>query len=128
MKLNNVLILSHKPHKEIPFFLRAADVLILPNSAKEEISKHYTSPLKLFEYMASIRPIVACDLPSVREILNDKNSVLFKPDNVDELNEGIKKVLNNNFLGEELAKKARENIEDYTWQKRAEKIINFIDS
>jgi len=124
--LDDVLILGHKPHKDIPLFLKAADVLVLPNSTKEEISRSYTSPLKLFEYMASGRPIMASALPSIIEILNDKNSVLVKPDDLDDLTGGIEKLLNNNLLGEELAKKAREDVENYTWTKRAEKVLRFI--
>ncbi|MEK7581842.1 MAG: glycosyltransferase, partial [Patescibacteria group bacterium] len=94
MDLKNVLILGHKPHKNIPFFLKAADVLVLPNSAKEEMSKSYTSPLKMFEYMASGRPIVASDLPSLREVLNENNAVFVKPDDPESLAEGIKKIFN----------------------------------
>ncbi len=124
--LNNVLILGHKPHRDIPAYLKAADILVLPNSAKEEISSKHTSPLKLFEYMASNRPIVASNLLSIKEILNDENSVLVKPNDPAALAEGIKTVLGDDSLAEDLAKKAFEGIQDYTWQKRAEKIIDFI--
>lgn len=126
--LDNVLILGHKSHKEIPLYLKAADVLVLPNSAKEEISSKYTSPLKLFEYLASGRPIVASDLPSVREILNEQNAVLVKPDDLGSLAEGIKKILDHNILSEKLAQKALKDACQYTWQKRAEKIINFVEN
>lgn len=125
--LNNVLILGHRPHKEIPLFLKAADALILPNLASDKISS-YTSPLKLFEYMASKRPIVASELPSIIEILNDSNSVLVKPDDPDKLAEGIKKVLADASASAELAIKAFEEVQQHTWQKRAGKIINFIFS
>ena len=47
---------------------READVLVLPNPASA-ISTHVTSPLKLFEYMAAGRPIVASNLPAIREVL-----------------------------------------------------------
>lgn len=124
--LNNILVLGHKPHKDIPAYLKAADILVLPNSAKEEISSRYTSPLKLFEYMASGRPIVASALPSIMEILNKGNAVLAKPDDLDSFEDGITNVLDNTVFAENLAKKALEDVQNYTWQKRAEKITNFI--
>ena len=98
----NIIIAGHKPHGEIPYWLKAADVLVLPNSGKEAISKIYTSPMKLFEYMASGIPIAASDLPSIGEILNDPstgsgrgNALLVEPDNPEALAEGIKKILQN---------------------------------
>lgn len=125
-RLGNVLVLGHKPHKDIPTYLKAADILVLPNSAKEEISSLYTSPLKLFEYMASGRPIVASDLPSIREVLGDQNSVLFKPDDPASLADGITKILDSTVFAESLARKAFEDVQGYTWQKRAQKIIDFV--
>ncbi len=66
-------------------YIEDADVLVLPNSAKDKMS-FYTSPLKLFEYMAAKRVIVASDLPSLREVLTDKeNAILFEPDNANDL-------------------------------------------
>lgn len=124
--LENVLILGHKSHKEIPLFLKAADVLVLPNSAKEEISRFYTSPLKLFEYMASNRPIVSSDLSSIREVLNGQNSILVKPDSIEDLARGMETILDMPDKGLELAKKAFGDVKNYTWQKRIEKILNFI--
>lgn len=124
--IKNVLILGHKPHKDIPLFLKAADVLVLPNSAKEEISRLYTSPLKLFEYMASGRPIVASDLSAITDILNNKNSILVKPDDPDSLARGIMELTANSLFGKELSDKAKVDAEEYTWTKRANKIKNFM--
>ena len=122
----NIIILGHKPHSEIPLFLRAADVLVLPNSAKEGISVSYTSPLKLFEYMASRRPIVASDLPSIREILNENNSILVKPDDVDALANGIDLALNDSVLTERISEAAYESVKKYTWYQRSRMIIDFL--
>ena len=59
--------------------LARANVLVLPNPASA-ISSRFTSPLKLFEYMAAGRPIVASDLPALREVLSpDENAVLVTP-------------------------------------------------
>ena len=68
--------------------LADADVLVLPNPASA-ISNRFTSPLKLFDYMASGRPIVASNLPAIREILRDtENAVLVEPGNPDALAAG----------------------------------------
>jgi len=117
----NILILGHKQHKEISAFLSAADVLVLPNSIKDKISG-YTSPLKLFEYMASNRPIVASDLESIREILNEKNSVLVKPNDPKDLVRGINMILNDGGLAEKIIIQALMDVKNYTWSKRAEYI------
>jgi len=106
--------------------LFAADALVLPNSAKAKISSHYTSPLKLFEYMASRRPIVASDLPSLREVLRDgENAVLVKPDNPRALAEGIERALSDAELAARIGRQAREDVEQYTWEKRAVNITTF---
>ncbi len=124
--LKNVLLLGQRPHKEIPYFLKSADVLVLPNKKDGQISEFYTSPLKLFEYMAAERPIVASDLPSLREILNENNSVLVKPDNASALADGLKLVLSDDALADRISQKAFEDVQKYSWQERAQKIINFI--
>lgn len=124
--LNNVLVLGHKPHKDIPLFLKAADVLILPNSAKDGISKFHTSPLKLFEYMASGRPIIASDLPSIREILDDNNSLFVEPDDSQQLAEAINKTTIDLEVSERIAQAAFEDVKKYTWSNRVLKILNFI--
>jgi len=122
----NIHIIGHRPHSEIPYWLKVADVLVLPNTAKENISKYWTSPLKLFEYMASKRPIIASDLPSIREILNESNAILVEPDDPEELARGIQKVLESQELAEKISAKAFQDVQQYTWQKRAAKILKFI--
>ena len=124
--IENVYILGNKPLKETPIYQKAADVLIVPNSAKSNLSKLYTSPMKLFSYMAGDRPIVASDLPSLREILNENNSVLVESDNPKSLADGIRKVLNNNSLADKISRQALMDVQNYTWKKRAKNILSFI--
>ncbi|MFH1255403.1 MAG: glycosyltransferase family 4 protein [bacterium] len=125
---NNIKIIGHRPHFEIPYWLKAANALVLPNSAKEKISKYWTSPLKLFEYMASGRPIVASDLPSLIEILNENNAILVKPDNSDDLAEGIFKALKGDELADKISRQAFNDVKNNTWLKRADNILKFINN
>lgn len=122
----NVSILGNRPRTETPIYQKAADVLVIPNSGKNEISKLYTSPMKLFGYMAGGVPIVASDLPSIREVLNEHNAVLVKADSPDSFAEGIRLLLADKSHGERLAQQALVDVQSYTWEERAKKILAFI--
>ncbi len=122
--LKNLLILGQKSYSEIPYYLKAADILVLPNSKKDKISREWTSPLKLFEYMASQRPILASDLPSLREALNQNNALFFESDQPRDLASKIDLVLEDQELSSRIAAQALIDVKEYTWQKRVKKIIS----
>jgi glycosyltransferase involved in cell wall biosynthesis len=110
------------PPAEVQARLRDADVLLLPNPASA-ISTSFTSPLKLFEYMAAGRPIVASDLPSLREVLRDEeNALLVEPGSARALVAGIQRLRNDAALGARLARQARRDVEQFTWARRAERL------
>jgi glycosyltransferase involved in cell wall biosynthesis len=122
----NVEVIGYVAPDQIPFYQVAADVVVLPNSAKSEISRLHTSPLKLFEYMASGTPIIASDLPSLREVLRDnENAILVEADEAKALANGIKKILDDRPLADRLAAAARKDVEAMTWAARAESVIRF---
>ncbi len=121
----NLHIVGWRKHKEIPLWLSAADALVLPNSAKNRIGAKDTSPLKLFEYMAAGRPIVASDVPAIREILDGTTAELVKPDNSAALALGIAAALQRTELSAKRAERAFELGLEYTWEKRAGRIADF---
>ncbi len=126
--INNKKIVSIpcRPNKEMPLWLKAADILVLPNIADKKISSHYTSPLKMFEYMASKRPIIASDLPSIREILDESCASFFCSGDSNNLSRAIKDLLANPKLQQKISQSAYIKVQGYTWQKRAQKILDFI--
>lgn len=125
-QIRNILCLPHRPPRDIPQYLKAADVLLLPNSAKEKISSHYTSPLKLFEYMAAKRPIIASDLPSLREVLTEDMTTFFTPDDPRSLADAIQTVLNNPADAAKKAEAAYDRVQNYSWVNRAQNIFSYI--
>src|SRR3989338_267021 len=124
-----VISLGLFPHQDVPHILRAANCAILIGNESDATSKTYTSPLKMFEYMASGCPIVAQNLPSFREVLNDKNSFLVEPGNAKALADQIALVFDekNEQIAKDKASQALKDVQEYTLQKRAEKIISFIN-
>lgn len=124
--MKNIMILGQKSHIEIPLYLKAADILVLPNSAKEDISRLYTSPMKLFEYMTSKVPIIASNLPSIREIVDESMVYFFPPDDPVSLANVIKEVLNDYQQALKKASKTFEVAKEYSWDKRAANILKFI--
>lgn len=112
---------------QVPLWLAAADVLVLPNSAQDPISREYTSPLKLFEYMAAGRPIVASDLPSLREVLtHSRNAWLVHPDDPAALAAALRTVRDDAALGSRLAARARADVAAYTWEGRARRLAGWM--
>ncbi len=118
----NIVFLGYRPYRELADNQAAADILILPNTARQNISAHFTSPLKLFTYMASGRPIIASDLPSIREVVHDTSAAFVTPDDPRALATMIVELVRNPQKGELLAVQAKKDVEAYSWENRAKKI------
>lgn len=108
-------------------FLKSAAVVVHPLAKKNTKDAEFSSPLKMFEYMAARIPIVASDLPGISEILTDQvSALLVPPDNPQALAAGIKTILEDVPLGKRLADKAYEIVQQHSWAKRAERIEQYI--
>jgi len=112
---------------QVRAWLARANVLVLPNPASA-ISSRFTSPLKLFEYMAAQRPIVASDLPALREVLSpDENAVLVTPGSAPALAAGIRRVLDDPALATRVASRALATVADFSWDRRADRLEALFD-
>lgn len=83
-----VLYLPETPYRDLPQVLAAGDILVIPNSAKDEDMSRYTSPLKAFAYLAARKPIIASDVPALRFIFKDTVRYV-RPDDAADLRAAI---------------------------------------
>lgn len=109
------------------------DILLMPYQKEVRVGNNmntvdWMSPMKMFEYMLSGKPIISSGLPVLCEVLkNRKNSILVNPDNVQEWEDAIC-LLDCPDKRYSLSKKAFEEASlFYTWDQRVENIFNYID-
>jgi len=126
----NFKLIGFVSHKMVPYYLLSADVLVMPYTSGMTIqggtkAVEFTSPIKLFEYMASCRPIVATELPAITEILrNSINAIIVKPDGIDSLVDGIRRALEDIELASRISLQAANDVKKYTWEERVKKILH----
>ncbi len=112
------------PHPEAVRRLAACDLLASPHVQMQE-RPFFGSPTKVFEYMATGRPIVASKLEQIGEILDhDRTAVLVAPGDAEDLARGIEAVLDLPDRGLELGLAARREAETHhTWDARVRAIL-----
>lgn len=114
----------------IQHFMRRARVGVCPLPANHSVtSELFTSPLKILELMAHGVPVVATNLPSVREILtHEVTGVLAEPSNPESLALAIRRVLDNTAFAAQLRDRALAHVTAFSWQSRARRMLTFFHS
>jgi len=124
---DEVVFFEQVPPAIIPMYIASFDICAMPFPWSQHYA-YYMSPLKLFEYMAAKRPILATDLPSVKEVLHHRiNGYLVHPNNSQALGDGIVWLITHPGEADAMAEKAFNDVHQYTWEKRAERILEFIN-
>ena len=120
---NNVVFTGQVRPAVARVYQAAADILALPNTELDR-SDGFHSPIKLFEYMASGRAIVASDIPAILEILkNNRNALIFKAGDEVGLADSIRSLVEEGDLAHCLGIIAREDVQRYSWENRAAQIV-----
>ena len=127
--ISNITFTGFIPNSDLPLYQAAADILLMPysrsimGSSGSADSASVASPMKMFEYMAAGRAIVTADLPVIREVLNEKNAVFCKPDEVGDWRLEIERLLGDETRRVELGNQARKDVEGFIWLARAERVL-----
>lgn len=108
----------------IPAHIAAMDVAVQPDVTD------YASPIKLFEYLALARPVIAPAKPNITEVVEDGTSaLLFEPGSTGALVDAIRRLYADRDLGERLAARGGALIEErgYDWRANAGRVIEVVD-
>ena len=141
MRQKNVYFHGFVPHGRLNSYYRKLDIVLAPYQKKVFIAprgvtarwnvdiSRWTSPLKIFEYMAYGKPIIASNLSVIKEFLRDgKNALLCDPEDVESWKGSILKLKESEPLRKKLGTQAFEDLQNkYTWVKRAEKVVRSIN-
>lgn len=115
----NILYKGTLPHDEIPIYLNAADIFVLP-------TQHEGCCNAVIEAMACGLPVVSSNRAFNWDVLNSSNSIMIEPDNIDEISIAIKKLRDNKDFRTQLSIGALKTAERLTLSERASKILSFI--
>jgi glycosyltransferase involved in cell wall biosynthesis len=129
LKLTNIEFWGFIPNSALAEKLSIADVLLMPYQKSVSVSSgaldtvQWMSPLKMFEYMAMGRAIISSDLPVLREVLNEKTATLVDPTDPTAWTEALHS-LRTIEARRPLIEAALKSVDQYTWRKRAESIMD----
>ncbi|MAM33484.1 MAG: hypothetical protein CMH28_00230 [Micavibrio sp.] len=131
----NLYMHGSRPHSQINAYLAKFDVVLAPYQETIKIGtgadiSRWISPMKLFEYMAAGKAIIASDLPVLREILSHgRNATLVPPADTNRWVEAICHVGKSSALRHAMGLEGEKDIQDiYSWNKRAAKVREFIQT
>ncbi|MFT5036473.1 MAG: glycosyltransferase involved in cell wall biosynthesis [Candidatus Azotimanducaceae bacterium] len=124
-KYPRVRFLGQRPYRELADNQQAGDILVCTNSSKNDLSAKYTSPLKLFSYMTSNVSLLAANVPSITSVVSEKEVFLYNPEDAKSVMESIKQIITNSGDARSRAVAAHELSKEFTWKKRAEKVLTF---
>ena len=132
-RITNIELLGFINPNEVNNFFKRMDVLIAPYQKKVTIqdgfnTEKWMSPLKVFEYMNSRKPIICSNISVLREVLeNGNNCLLCEPDDINEWIQCLKDLKSDYALREKIAKNAALDLKNkFSWEVRAKKILDLI--
>ncbi len=112
-------------YRQLPALIRSMSVTVAPYP---ELPDFYFSPLKLYEYLAVGKPVIASDVGQIKRIVTDgDNGLLIKPGDAAALARRIEYLANDSNICEELGARARESVLDKTWINNAQRVLSIIN-
>jgi len=110
---DRVILTGKRPYQEIPEFIAASNICLLPSYPDEKIMQDIV-PIKMYEYMAMKKPVIATRLPGVMREFGEDNGVVYVDKPEDVVTKAMELIQSGKI--EELGQKARSFVEGYSWE------------
>lgn len=125
-----VVFIQAVPHQMVPAFIQAADICIAPLAYNDRNVTQGCCPLKILEYMACGKPIVASNLPVVRELVTPyQEAILAEPNNTQALALAIKQLIEHPAYAENIGSNAAGRAaKEFSWALAQARLNRVIES
>ena len=129
--VTNLTLHGFVTHGDVGEHIRSFDVVLAPYGHAVSVkggsagAERWMSPLKIFEYMSHGKPIIATELPVIREVLESgKNALLAPSDDLDAWEQALRELADDPHLRRTLGDRARNDFEaHYSWDTRARAVL-----
>ncbi|HML34173.1 glycosyltransferase family 4 protein [Sporomusa sphaeroides] len=130
--IKNIFFYGYISNGDLFNYYHEMDILLAPYEKKVSVAggagdtSKWMSPLKIFEYMSYKKPMIVSDMPVLREVLkNEHNCILSDPEDIESWKRAIELLINNSNICEYISENAyKDFINNYTWTKRAENVLD----
>jgi len=110
-------------HKQIPSYIAVMDACVIPHS------NEYRSPIKMFEYMAMGKPVIAPSFEPITSVIEDgKTGIIFAAGDESRLEQAILSLIDQPLLRSRLGQMARQKVfSRYTWDHQARRALEIFE-
>lgn len=125
-KLSTAVFVGLKPPSDVPRYIAAADVVLVPYPLTR--SANTVSPLKLFEALAMAKPVIASDLSGIRDVIVNGHNGILVGDNPEEWVQSITQVISNKDLARRLSENGQATAKGYEWRSLSRTFQSVVES
>lgn len=121
---DHVIFINTVPYESVPVYINASMICVAPFTSHRNV-RSGVSPLKIYEYGACGKPVIASSIPGLEFIETERIGILVEPDNTQKLAKAILELLGNKKAREEMGRRARQYVlQGHSWKDTALNVMN----
>lgn len=127
-KSDKINITGWVNEKQLSKYLTTIKVGVIP-LRDTFFNRYLTSPLKLFDFFSYGIPVIATELPTIKELVSENETgCLFKPNNIEDFSNKIDILFSNEEKYRQMVENIYKEANEYLWEERAEKIVSILSN